>query len=322
MTRVVAPSRLHFGLLHLPGTGQDRWPGIDGGPGLPIRQFGGVGLMIDGPGVTVRVERANEWSSEGPLAVRAMEFASRFTATLPPDAQTPFRILVEQCASEHAGLGTGTQLALAVAKAIAVESGFGNWPATELARRAGRGGRSAIGVHGFDRGGLVVEGGKLPGEAISPLVCHHPFPSDWAVLLFSPGDSATWHGTREREAFTQLEQVEPSLTETDALCRLVLTGMLPALALADLDAFGEAVFELNARVGEGFASVQGGRYASPAVSECVSHLRGMGVKGVGQSSWGPTVFAVVPADRVAAVRQSMSGATAMETHRSSGARID
>jgi predicted sugar kinase len=80
--------------------------------------------------------------------------------------------------------------------------------------------------------------------------------------------------------------------------------MLPALGGEDLEGFGEAMYEFNARVGDAFAPAQGGRYAGPAVAALVARLRGLGVTGVGQSSWGPTVFAVVrraDATRVAAL---------------------
>jgi beta-RFAP synthase len=163
-----------------------------------------------------------------------------------------------------------------------------------LAVRVGRGERSAIGVHGFDRGGQIVEGGKLPGEAIAPLVGRFDFPAEWKVVVYTPqGDRAAWHGGRERQAFARLAEAGPGLSATEALCRIVLTGLIPALASADVDAFGEALYEFNARSGDLFAAVQGGRYSGPAVAALVARLRGMGVKGVGQSSWGPTVFAVV-----------------------------
>ena len=283
------PSRLHFGLFHS-GAGPGRWPGWTATG--PRSAFGGVGLMVDRPGLAVRVEPANDWAATGPLAERALAFARRFVGTLPTGERRPFRVTVEHAPAEHTGarrrhpgrLGGG-------------EGGSGRNRAPGLARdrvggRAGRGERSAVGVHGFDRGGLIVEAGKLPGEAVSPLVAHQPFPADWAVLLFAPEAGSAWHGGAEREAFARLY---PAPAETEALCRLILTGLLPALASADLDAFGEAVYELNARAGDAFAPAQGGRYAGPAVAALVARLRSLGVKGVGQSSWGPTVFAVVQA---------------------------
>jgi beta-ribofuranosylaminobenzene 5'-phosphate synthase len=291
LTRVTAPSRLHFGLLSLPAAGFDRWPGLDGRPGLPVRQFGGVGLMVDRPGLTVRVEPAADWSAEGPLADRALAFARRVVGTVPADERRPYRVVVEHAPAEHTGLGVGTQLGLAVAKAIATESGSA-WSCSELASRAGRGKRSAVGVHGFEGGGLIVEAGKFPGEALSPPVARLAFPSEWGVVLFAPVGDPSWHGGLEQQAFARLAEAGSSPAETEALCRLVLTGLLPALASADLDAFGEAVYELNARAGDAFAAAQGGRYAGPAVAALVGRLRRAGVTGVGQSSWGPTVFAI------------------------------
>jgi beta-ribofuranosylaminobenzene 5'-phosphate synthase len=313
MTRVTAPSRLHFGLLSLPAAGPDRWPGLDGAPGPPVRQFGGVGLMVNRPGLAVRVEPAADWAAAGPLADRALAFARRVVDSLPAAERRPFGVTVDYAPAEHTGLGVGTQLGLAVAKAVAVESGHADWAAVELAVRAGRGERSAVGVHGFDRGGLIVEGGKGPGEAVSPLVARLDFPADWVVLLFSPA-GGTWHGGAERQAFAHLTGPGPAET----LCRVVLTGLLPAVASKDFDAFGEAVYELNARAGDAFAAAQGGRYAGPAAAALVARLRGLGVKGVGQSSWGPTVFAVVPLDAAGEVRAQMPDAPAVLAGASGG----
>ena len=154
-----------------------------------------------------------------------------------------------------------------------------------------RGLRSALGVHGFERGGFLVEGGKGPGQALSPLVARMDFPVAWRVLVVVPPGEVGRHGRAERAAFANL--VEPS-GASDRLCRLVLLGVLPALADADLPAFGEAVHEFNARAGDLFAAVQGGTYAGATVADTVARLRQLGVVGVGQSSWGPGVFGFLP----------------------------
>ena len=109
---------------------------------------------------------------------------------------------------------------------------------------------------------------------------------NWAVTAQErPRRSPTWANSRRRQA------------RTDALCRLTLLGMLPALKEADLQAFGEALFEFNHKVGEMFCPAQGGVYSQPLTAELVNFLRQQGVPGAGQSSWGPTVFAVTAADR-------------------------
>src|SRR5947209_3921968 len=119
MIRVWTPSRLHFGLLNLGGG--EPWPDLDGRPALPGRRFGGVGLMVEEPGLSVSAEPARDWSASGPLAARTVEFARRFATTVPE--LSPHALIVEQAPPEHAGLGTGTQLGLAVAKALALAAG-------------------------------------------------------------------------------------------------------------------------------------------------------------------------------------------------------
>src|SRR4051812_20613887 len=121
MVRVRTSSRLHFGLLSLAGGGGTPWADPPEVGILPARRFGGVGLMVEHPGIQVRAPPAAAWSAEGPLAERALAFAHRFAdgsregeagRPLPPQ-----RLAVERAAPEHAGLGTGTQLGLAVGRA-------------------------------------------------------------------------------------------------------------------------------------------------------------------------------------------------------------
>lgn len=279
MIHVIAPSRLHFGLIHVPGSGEHR---------SGDRAYGGVGLMIDTPRVVITAKPAETWQFEGPLASRAAAFATRFMQTVPAEDRRPFQVLIEQCPPEHTGLGVGTQLGLATVKALALGLGLRDPSATNLAPRIGRGERSAIGVHGFDRGGFLVETGKLPGVSLSPLAAQTQLPHDWRVVLFTPPSPSDWHGQRERLAFATA-----CSGNRESLEHLALKVILPAAHAGDLEAFGGAVHEFNLLAGEPFASSQGGAYVSPAVGELIADLRRLGIRGVGQSSWGPTVFAIV-----------------------------
>jgi beta-RFAP synthase len=285
-------SRLHFGLLSLASAGE-QWPDHQGEATIPARRFGGVGLMIEAPGTVIRAHSAPEWSAEGPLAERALAFARQFARSLEDSTgweSAPQHLVIEQAPPEHAGLGSGTQLGLAVGRVLADIYAL-TMSAAQLARRVGRGARSALGVHGFEQGGLLVEGGKL-GENVAPLIARFPFPQAWRVVVIVPAGEAGLHGGGEQQAFTRLAG-RYSVRAIEGLCRLVLLGLLPALAEEDVMAFGEALFDFNVRAGEAFASEQGGIYAGPAVAGIVHLLRGQGVRGVGQSSWGPAVFAVV-----------------------------
>jgi beta-RFAP synthase len=290
MIHVRAPARLHFGLLSLPGEGETHWPDRHGALTLPVRLFGGVGLMIDEPALSLTVEPASNWSASGPLAERALAFARQFQRHFP--SVLPHRLRIESAPPEHCGFGTGTQLGLAVARALAESSGLALSNPVDLARCVDRGERSALGIHGFAHGGFLVEGGKREPDAISPLLARVPFPEEWRIVLAIADADPGWHGAEERSAFSQLLH-EGCRQDTDALCRLVLLGMLPALIERDLDTFGECLHDFNARAGAAFALVQGGAYASPRVAEVVAFIRQLGVRGVGQSSWGPAVFAIV-----------------------------
>lgn len=287
MTRVIAPSRLHFGLFHVPEKGK---------PSSDERMFGGVGLMVESPGVVVVAEPADSWQFEGPLASRAQAFAMQFHGGFPESVRRPLRVLVERCPEEHTGLGVGTQLGLAVVRAIAEASGLPHRPSPEFAQRIGRGKRSAVGVYGFDRGGLVVESGKRVDEAISPQVECVPLPAGWRVVLFTPS-APLWQGDRERAAFAAASGGRP-----ERLRQLAETAILPAARTGDLATFGDAVHEFNRLAGEPFAAAQGGSYSSPAIADLIAELRGLGIKGVGQSSWGPTVFAIVDGDSALSLR--------------------
>jgi beta-RFAP synthase len=297
MSRIRTASRLHFGLISLTAEGL-AWPDRRGAPILPARHFGGVGMMIESPGLVVRAEPNADWSAEGPLAVRALEIARRFAAGIEEETPgvrvPPQRLVIEAAPREHVGLGTGTQLALAVGQLLATALGR-SMSAMELAHRVQRGRRSAIGVHGFAQGGFLVEGGKR-GAVLSPLVARMAFPDEWRVVLVVPRRSTGLHGSGEQSAFAHLECAQAT---TEALCRLVLLGMLPALAEEDLSHFGEALYDFNARAGEVFAAAQGGTYAGAATAEIIDFIRGQGIAGVGQSSWGPGVFAVTDEERAA-----------------------
>jgi beta-ribofuranosylaminobenzene 5'-phosphate synthase len=298
MIRITAPSRLHFGLLHVPTAGE-----AEG-----LRRFGGLGLMLRQPGVSVTVEIADQWSAAGPSAERALIVAKRVAAQL--RSGRSFRIVVEICPPEHVGLGVGTQLSMAVAEAVSRLLGDRSYSTDELAKLAGRGERSRIGIEGYRGGGLLLDGGQ-PADAAgsSRILSQQPWPSEWRVLLLRPAASTSWHGDRERLAFARPRDPDANLRTTERLCRLALLGVLPALAERDLPMFGEALHEYNRLAGEVFADDQGGPYAGAAVTELITWLRAKGIRGVGQSSWGPTVFAMVEsADAAEALLREVNAA--------------
>jgi beta-ribofuranosylaminobenzene 5'-phosphate synthase len=279
---VTAPSRLHFGMFSF------------GQPGE--RQFGGVGAMIDEPGVRLEVAEGQQFEVQGPQCERAAEFARHVFAHWGLAKEPGCRIRVVSAPRQHVGLGTGTQLAMSVA--VGLHTFFDRaGSATELAQSVGRGQRSAIGLHGFASGGLLVEAGKRRPEEISPLVARIDLPAAWRFVLVCPRRETGLFGPQERMAFERLPPVP--LAVTNELCRLAMLHLLPAARCTEFDDFSRALYRFGEAAGLCFAAEQAGAFATARLASLVDRIRAQGIEGVGQSSWGPTLFALL-SDQAAA----------------------
>jgi beta-ribofuranosylaminobenzene 5'-phosphate synthase len=272
---VTAPARLHLGFLDL-----------NGGLG---RRFGSLGLPISGLRTRLTVSLAERTEIVGPECERVQNHVERMRRALGLDHA--HRVAIDEAIPGHAGLGSGTQLALSVAAALRRLNGLPLDVAGD-AVRLGRGARSGVGIGLFEHGGLVVDGGRGPTSETAPIVARIPFPEHWRVLVILDSERQGLHGTNEGQAFATL----PVFPEQSAasLCRLVLVQALPALIEADVARFGAAIRDMQRVLGDYFAPMQGGnRFTSPRVGECMALLDRAGAHGVGQSSWGPTGFAFV-----------------------------
>jgi beta-ribofuranosylaminobenzene 5'-phosphate synthase len=271
--RVEAPARLHMGMLDVAG---DR-----------ARRFGGFGVALSRPATVVEATASSDITAEGPDAERALAVAERCREALGLTGGARVRVL--EAIPAHAGLGSGTKLALAVTAALAALAGETPEPSA-LARAAGRGARSAVGLWTFVLGGLVVEGGVRPGvDQPAPLLARHALPDEWRCVLAIPDAEPGLSGLAEEEAFSQLR---PDPDRAALIAQLVLTSLLPGLAERDLTEFGAALTRVQQLVGESFASVQGGVF-HPRAGALVDALLRLGAAGAGQSSWGPAVYGVV-----------------------------
>ena len=272
---VEAPARLHFGVLDLAGR--------------LGRHFGGLGAAIPAPSLLLEAAPARELSATGPDADRALEFARRFLGFHGRPASGS--LIVHKTIPSHAGLGSGTQLALAVARALAELHGLPADP-LDLARAVARGKRSAIGTWTFALGGFIVEGGRRIGaEGIAPLLARYAVPPSWQCVVAVPPGPRGLSGEAEAAAFERLPP--PADREVERVSHLVLMQLLPALVEADLRSFGVALSEVQRITGAWFAEQQGGIFAPGSTGELVSSMVSWGAAGVGQSSWGPAVYGLV-----------------------------
>ncbi|NIF51982.1 beta-ribofuranosylaminobenzene 5'-phosphate synthase family protein [Burkholderia sp. Ax-1724] len=311
-----APARLHLGFLD---------PNASLG-----RAFGSLGLVIDAEGTRLEARLAERERIDGAIGAAERERIALCLARLQA-AYGPATLAIDvvRAPRPHSGLGSGTQLALAVGTAFARLAGQ---PATsaELARLLGRGARSGIGILGFDSGGLLLDGGPAGDlrQSMPPLLSRQPFPESWRVLLVSDNAREGLHGAQERRALASLAPFPQRLAAH--LCHLVLMRILPSVAEHDFAPFARGLSEMQQTIGEYFASAQGGVFASPDVERVLRAVAAERVAGIGQTSWGPTGFAILAnareADAALATARAAAGGMphlecAIVAGRNSGAAI-
>jgi beta-ribofuranosylaminobenzene 5'-phosphate synthase len=278
---IESPARLHMGFIDPSGSGS--------------RRFGSLGLALDGLSTRVRLSRAGTvaeaYSVAADQARPELLRAARYLETLRCafDFADPLSLEILDAIPPHAGLGSGTQLALAIGFAMTRLSGR-HLSVAQLAALTDRGARSGIGVGAFEQGGFVVDGGRGADTTVPPVIARQAFPAAWRIILLFDGSFCGLHGDAEVSAFRKLPPF-PS-QKADHLARLTLTQVLPALAEADYEGFAPALSEIQAANGDHFAPAQGGRFTSPDVSRWLRWFGERGARALGQSSWGPTGFVI------------------------------
>lgn len=265
--RVEAPARLHMGFLS--ARGERRWAGI--------------GLAIEEPRTVIEVEEleGEGWEYEGLRPELAAEIARRASERL--SLRGGYRIVIRSAAPPHVGLGSTTQLSLSVWAALSVMSR--SEPSIEEAARLGLcGARSWVGIAAFRSGGFVLDLGAGADGSHPCLTLQ--FPAEWAVVLCIPRGARGPSGETEEE---RLERLSYSPSTEDRLRTILLSELLPGILERDLRLFGHGLETMQGLIGEEFRSLQGGVY-NPSSSRWVLAMKSVGLVGVGQSSWGPTLY--------------------------------
>ncbi len=282
--KLQAPARLHLGFLDPAGT--------------LGRRFGSIGLVVEGFETTVVIAHAasQEVTAGTPGAQSALPRAAQYLQLLQQRTgrAEPVSLQLVDVPPAHAGFGSGTQLALAVGRAFA-ELHKLSIDTPELARWLGRGLRSGVGIAGFDLGGLLVDGGPGVDGTPAPLLARLPFPPAWRIVLVMDPRHRGLSGGDEREAIATLAPL-PQAVAAD-ICHQVLMRVLPGVATAAFAPFAAGVRRIQQLLGEHFAPAQSGdAYTSAAVGRLVEWIGGASGAAIGQSSWGPTGFAVLPSE--------------------------
>lgn len=279
---VRAPGRLHLGFLDPSGS--------------LGRRFGSLGLVIDSAETALSLQLApRDQVIAGPSMGRAdIERAAAHLQALKraTGREAPLQLRLSSLPPPHAGFGSGTQLALAVGRAFAQLHGL-DLATRRIAQLLGRGLRSGVGIAGFDQGGLLLDGGPGEDAGPAPLLARVELPPAWRVLLVLDPSRQGLSGGDEKTAIASLPRFEQA--DAAAVCHEVLMRVLPGAASDDFGAFAVGISRVQRLVGAHFAPAQDGRiYASPAVERVCDWIAQQAEAGVGQSSWGPTGFAILP----------------------------
>jgi beta-ribofuranosylaminobenzene 5'-phosphate synthase len=274
---VKTPARLHLGLIDLNG---------DLG-----RIYGGLGVAIDHPSVVLQSQESQTLKICGENSGLTQNLVTRFLKAYKIERNV--LVDVKQVIPEHVGLGSGTQLALAIAASISRLFDLEGSP-QEWASVMERTSQSGIGTAVFAQGGLVIDAGINTEETentIIPLICRQPFPDEWRFVVAIPNTKKGLSKEAEISAFKKLPPTPA--TEVGKICRLTMMKLLPAIVEKNIIDFGQAMTQIQNIVGDSFAQAQYGRYSSSPATKCIKFMLENGVYGAGQSSWGPTVYGVV-----------------------------
>ena len=238
---------------------------------------------------------------------------------------------VRESIPQHVGLGSGTQLALAIGLGLATVCGI-DADVRDVAAAMGRGRRSGVGTAAFQAGGFVIDAGHKKGgsgrDAAPTIVWRRDFPADWRFVVVIPDADSGLSGHSEEGVFGALA---PSVRISEEVCRITQLRLMPALVEHDIEEFGRALTAVDRKTGAYFSDVQGGIYSGGETNAAVDALLSAGACGAGQSSWGPAVYGLVHERDVgrveAAVRRSLAAdgreAQVFVSHgRNTGARVE
>ena len=241
--RISTPSRLHFTLIDMNGEiGR-----IDGGLGLSLQR---PGVVFDfNPHERTVIRGGN--TDDRRVVMSELQASSRLLHIEPA-----IEIAIRKMIPRHQGLGSGTQLRLALLAALnhRFNSGLSQ---SELSRISTRGGTSGVGINAFFQGGLLLDGGHSvnsqkksfapshysTGVRQPPLLLRYDFPATWGIVVFTPDNLSGLAGRQELEFMVANTPIP--IDEVQAVSHVILMRLLPAILEMDLVAFGSSVNALQ-----------------------------------------------------------------------------
>lgn len=287
MIEIKSPARLHFGQLDLNGE--------------IGRIYGGSGVGIKEPYCKMKFKKSDNIIVKGEKSKEIKKTLDQFISFLREKSllneNKGVIVEVEKALPFHCGLGSGTQIALTLAEGInkLYKLDLDKFKIAELADR--KHSRSAVGFGAFYYGGFIADGGRIIEEKendnyLPPILFKEKIPEDWCFIIIIPSiNKEKMSGKKEIKTFKELKKMD--ITTSAENCHHLLLGMLPALKEKDIKRFSYHLNKIEDNVADYFSEIQSGRYTSDYGEEIISFLEDNNILGRGQSSWGPTLYALL-----------------------------
>ncbi|MHA1913496.1 MAG: beta-ribofuranosylaminobenzene 5'-phosphate synthase [Promethearchaeota archaeon] len=295
--RITTPCRIHLSLIDENGyTG---------------RVDGGIGLMLDRPNVIFEASNsADEFKIEAHNYYRESievinEIASRVFKTFNISNKN-FHFKLKRYFPSHVGLGSKTQLSLAIINAIARLKDINHLTSEQLTQIVKRGGTSGIGWRGFETGGFILDGGHdfgkgreketfLPSSAVSSVnpaltISRHIIPENWRFVLVIPNVKKGAYGDEEISVFQNYAPIPKS--EVNEVSHQILMKIIPGIIKNDLNCFGEGLKRIQ---NIGFKKIEI-ELQHEIVKNLLHFFEDCGLKAYGMSSFGPSVIGIVESE--------------------------
>jgi beta-ribofuranosylaminobenzene 5'-phosphate synthase len=208
----------------------------------------------------------------------------------------------------HVGLGSKTQLSLAIGTAISKLKNM-DIPIEEITKMVERGGTSGIGWRGFETGGFIVDGGHdygigkekenfLPSSASGSAnpaltISKYNIPENWRFVLVIPNVKPGAFGEEEVDIFKKYTPIPRD--EVNEVSHQILMKMLPGILRNDLQCFGEGLKRIQSI---GFKKIEIS-LQKQIVKDLLKLFEKIGVKAYGMSSFGPSILGITDSDEEA-----------------------